>query len=227
MVYFLQNKYEMFEKFKLFKAKIEIEMNKKIKAFRTDRGGELCSNEFMTFFEHEGIRRDLIPPYTPEHNGVSERNNRTIVEMALSMLHEKNLSNVFWGEAVATAVYLRNLSPTKALDEATPFQVWYNRIPSVHHSKVFGCVEYSLIPKQQRRKLEDKACKCIFIGYSQSSKAYWLYDPVRRCVITSRNVVFDEHAKWNGKQDDKYGIPSEFVNMWEPDEGEDTSVNAL
>ncbi|KAI3675541.1 hypothetical protein L1987_85131 [Smallanthus sonchifolius] len=85
-VYFLQNKFEVFEKFKIFKAKVETEMSKKIKAFRTDRGGEFCSKEFMFFCEKEGIRRDLTPPYTPEHNGVSERKNRTVVEMALSIV---------------------------------------------------------------------------------------------------------------------------------------------
>ncbi|KAJ0802818.1 putative RNA-directed DNA polymerase [Helianthus annuus] len=225
-VYFLHRKDEVFDKFKIFKAKVENETNRKIKAFRSDRGGEFCSNEFMAFCEQEGIRRDLTPPYTPEHNGVSERKNRTIGEMALSMLHEKNLSNVFWSEAVATAVYLRNLSPTKALDEATPFQVWYNRIPSVHHLRVFGCVAYSQVPKQRRRKMEEKACKCIFIGYSPNSKAYRLYDPVKRRVVTSRNVVFDEHAKWTDNQEDKHGLPAELVTIWEHENDEDNNEDS-
>ena len=92
-----------------------------IKKLRTDRGGEFLSNEFTSFCEENGICRELTAPYTPQQNGVAERKNRTVVEMARSMLKAKELPDQFWGEAVATAVYLLNISPTKAVQNKTPY----------------------------------------------------------------------------------------------------------
>jgi transposase InsO family protein len=143
-VYFLQNKSESFSKFKIFKAKVENESGKRIVTLRTDRGGEFCSQQFNEFCDTNGIKRELTAPYTPEQNGVAERKNRTVVEMTRSMLQEKKLSNMFWGEGVATAVHILNLSPTKAVMGMTPYEAWSNRKPSVSHLRVFGCVAYGL-----------------------------------------------------------------------------------
>ncbi|KAJ0680967.1 putative RNA-directed DNA polymerase [Helianthus annuus] len=74
---------------------------------------------------------------------------------------------------------------------------WSGRKPSVGHLKVFGCVAYAHVPKQNRGKLDDKVEKAIFIGYSESSKAYKLYNPITRKTIISRDVVFDEEQEWN------------------------------
>ena len=106
---------------------------------------------------------------------MAERKNRTIEEMAKSMLHEKGLPRSFWGEAVYTAVYLMNRCPTKALENQTPFEAWSRRKPSVRHLKVVGCVCYAQIPKERRRKLDETSEKCIFVGYSTQSKGYRLY----------------------------------------------------
>ncbi|KAJ0556958.1 putative RNA-directed DNA polymerase [Helianthus annuus] len=196
-VYFLKKKSESFEKFKFFKARVERESGKLLKTLRTDRGGEFCSSEFTVFCEQQGIHRELTAPYTPEQNGVAERKNRTIVEMARCMLKAKGLSKQFWGEAVATAVYLLNLSPTKAVEGKVPFEAWHGYKPSVSHLRVFGCVVYGLKPSQQRKKLDTKSNKCIFVGYCAHSKAYRLYNPEKNIITTCRDVVFDEHATWN------------------------------
>ncbi|RVW94747.1 Retrovirus-related Pol polyprotein from transposon TNT 1-94 [Vitis vinifera] len=120
-----------FETFKKFKAFVEKQSGKCIKVLRTDRGGEFLSNDFKVFCEEEGLHRELTTPYSPEQNGVAERKNRTVVEMARSMMKAKNLSNHFWAEGVATAVYLLNISPTKAVLNRTPYEAWYGRKPWV------------------------------------------------------------------------------------------------
>ncbi|KAD7117504.1 hypothetical protein E3N88_04772 [Mikania micrantha] len=102
-VYFLKHKSETFNKFKLFKALVERESDCPIKVLRTDRGGEFCSHEFNQFCERLGIRRELTIPHTPEHNGVVERKNRTVMGLTRSMLKQKELPNHFWAEGVATA----------------------------------------------------------------------------------------------------------------------------
>lgn len=114
----------------------------------------------------------MTAPYTPEQNGVAERKNRTVVEMARSLLLAKGLSNGFWAEAVATSVYLLNLSSTKAVMNRTPFEAWHGTKPSVSHLRVFGCITYALVNSQVRQKLDEKSEKCIFIGYCTRSKAY-------------------------------------------------------
>ncbi|KAH9670830.1 hypothetical protein KPL70_017126 [Citrus sinensis] len=100
-VYFLKQKSEVFEAFKKFKAAVEKESEYQIKAMRSDRGGEFTSKEFLEFCEANGIQRPLTVPRSPQQNGVAERKNRTILDMARSMLKSKRLPKEFWAEAVA------------------------------------------------------------------------------------------------------------------------------
>ena len=195
-VYFLQSKGEVFSSFKVFKSLVEKQSEKKLKVLRTDRGGEFLSKEFINFCEIEGIHHELTTPYTPEQNGVAERKNRTVVEMGRSMLKCKKLPNKFWAEAVATAVYILNISPTKAVMNKTPFEAWFERKPGVSHLRVFGSIAYALINPQKRTKLDNKFEKCIFIGYCTQSKGYRLYNPENGQIVVSRNVLFDEEASW-------------------------------
>jgi len=167
-VYFLKFKSEAFENFKKFKALVEKQSGYNIKALRTDRGGEFLSDDFNLFCDENGIRRELTSPYSPQQNGVAERKNRIVVEMARSLLNGRGLPVHFWGEAVAAAVYLLNLSPTKAVLNQTPYEAWTGRKPRVSHLKVFGCIAYALV--NIRSKLDEKSEKCIFIGYSPQSK---------------------------------------------------------
>lgn len=196
-VYFLKMKSEAFENFRKFKVMVEKQSGKILKCLRTDRGGEFTSREFVDFCDENGIRRELTAPYTPEQNGVAERKNRTVVEMARSMLKAKGIPDKFWGEAVATAVYLLNISPTKAVMNRTPYEAWMGRKPRVSHLKVFGCVAYAMV--DIRSKLDEKSVKCVFIGYCSQSKAYRLYNQSSGKVIISRNVVFNEEKglTWN------------------------------
>nr|GEX62198.1 retrovirus-related Pol polyprotein from transposon TNT 1-94 [Tanacetum cinerariifolium] len=124
-VYFLQLKSETFENFKKFKALVEKHSGKDLKVLRTDHGGEFISKEFAAFCNEEGIKRELTAPYTPEQNGVADRKNRTVVEMARSMLKSKELTDNFWAEGVAAAVYLLNISSTKSVWNMTPYEAWY------------------------------------------------------------------------------------------------------
>lgn len=128
-VYFLKAKSETFDCFKKFKALLENESGCHIKVLRTDRGGEFTSEEFNVFCEENDIRRELSAPRTPQQNGVAERKNRTVVEMARSMMTACNLPKKLWAEAVATAVYLLNISPTKAVMNQTPYEAWKGRKP--------------------------------------------------------------------------------------------------
>lgn len=198
-VYFMREKSDVFNVFRKFQNLVERQSGHLMKKLRSDRGGEYNSNEFMKFCVDIGMERQLTVRYTPQQNGVAERKNRTIEEMTNSMLHEKGLPKIFWGEAVNTAVYLLNRCPTKALANKTPFEAWSKRKPSVNHLKVFGCICYAHVPKELRHKLDEVSEKCIFVGYSTQSKGYRLYNLKTNKLVISRDVLFDEKASWDWK----------------------------
>jgi transposase InsO family protein len=111
-VYFLKEKSEDFEKFVHFQHMVENETRENVASLRIDNGGEFTSTKFNDYCRNDGVKRQLKNSYTPQHNGVTERMNRTLMGMARSMMHFKGLSTKYWAEAVHTAVYFRNRSPT-------------------------------------------------------------------------------------------------------------------
>ncbi|MCO5593037.1 hypothetical protein L7F22_047042 [Adiantum nelumboides] len=187
-VSFLKLKSEAFGSIRDWKAMVEKEKDLKVKSIRSDRGGEFLSENFAWWCKSEGIRRQLTTPYTPSQNGVVERKNMTIMEMARAMLAHASLPRSYWAEACNTAVYIQNRSPTHALQDMTPFQAYYGRKPTVSHFRVFGCSAFVHISKE----LDFKSRKLLFLGYSAESDAYRLYDPDTRTTTVSRDVVFDE-----------------------------------
>ena len=193
-LYFLQTKDQVLSKFQEFKALVENSSGKKIKAIRTDRGGEYLNEAFDDFLAKNGIQHDKTAPFTPQQNGVAERANRTLMECARSMLHSKRLPSYLWAEAVATAAFLRNISLTKALSNITPAEAWTGRKPHAENLRIFGCKAFAHIPAERRHKLEAKSKVCVFVGYDLSNKAYRLYDPSKRSIIISRDVAFDESS---------------------------------
>lgn len=175
-VYFLKAKSKVFGIFKKFKALVEKQSGKQIKVLRSDRGKEYTSHEFDKFYEDEGIERQLTVAYTPQQNGVLERKNYTVMEMARSMLKEKGLPNTFWAEVVYTAVYLLNRCPTKAVWDKTPIEALSRKKPSAKHLRVFGSICYIHVPDKKRHKLEDKTVRGIFLGYNSQSKGCRVYN---------------------------------------------------
>jgi hypothetical protein len=199
-IYFLRKKFEVFDKFKEFKALVENQTEKKIKVLRTDNDGELYGNEFEEFCKKCGIARHKTTPYTPQQNGVVERMNRTLMEKTRSMLSGVGLGQEFWAEAVGTACYLVNRSPSSMLYDKTPHEVWSGKKPSLQHLRVFGCDAYVHVPKKNRSKMDNKVEKCIFIGYKDGVKVYKIWNPETKKIVYSRDVVFRE-VKYVSKQE--------------------------
>ena len=199
-VYVLKRKDQVFEKFLEWKALVEKSTGRKLKVLRTDNGGEYKSTEFMNYMKREGVRHEFTVPKTPEQNGVAERMNRTLVETARSMLADSKLPHKFWAEALSTAVYLRNRSPTKSVADMTPYEAWMGEKPNVEHLRIFECVVYAHVAKDERKKLDLKARKCVFLGYGTETKGYRLYDPKCANVFYSRDVVFNEGKRGLDKE---------------------------
>ncbi|MCO5567417.1 hypothetical protein L7F22_021108 [Adiantum nelumboides] len=190
-VYPLKAKSDVFAIFQHYVSMVENETGCKVQTLRIDRGGEYMSGAFKDFLGKKGIKHQCTMPYTPQQNGVAERKNRSLMEMARCMLKAKSLPHKLWMEAVASAAaHVLNRCPTRALKTITPYESWYDRKPSVSYLRVFGCLAYAHIPQQLRGKLDDKAVKCIFVGYSSGSKGYRLYNPATNKIFESRDVIF-------------------------------------
>jgi transposase InsO family protein len=144
---------------------VEKQTGKPIKIVCSDQGGEYRLGKFIKYFKDHGIVQQFTVPHTPQQNKVAKRKNKTLVECARSMMKGKNLSNSFWVEAISTVVYLKNRSPTRCLDHKTPFEALYDSKPAVNNLRIFGCKDFAHIPKENMKKLDAKAIKCIFIRY--------------------------------------------------------------
>ena len=165
-VFPIKRKSDVFSTFVKFKALLEKQYDKKIKIIRSDNGDELTSHEFEFFLSEQGIIHQKSVPKNSQQNGVAERFNRTVIQAVRVMISDAELSKEFWAEALSTAVYTRNRCSSAVLDDKTPYEVLNGRKPNVKHFRVFGCQAYSLIPNDERSKLDSKSRRCIFLGYS-------------------------------------------------------------
>ncbi|TLX70056.1 DDE-type integrase/transposase/recombinase [Labilibacter sediminis] len=188
-VFLTKHKHETFEVFKRFQNEVENQLGKKIKILRSDRGGEYLSQEFIDHLRDCGIVSQLSPPRTPQHNGVSERRNRTLLDMVRSMMSRATLPIYFWGYALETAAHILNLVPTKKVAK-TPHEMWTGKPPSLGHIKVWGCEAF--VRRDASDKLEPRSERCHFIGYPQNSFGYLFYKSSEDKVFVARRGVFLE-----------------------------------
>ena len=114
------------------------------------------------------------------------------MEAARSMLFHRKIHLSFWAEAVSSAAYVRNRSPSASLHWKIPYACWFGKKPDLSHLRVLGCVSY-IVPAQLRKRLDPKSEKCIFIGYPDSTKGYKLYNLKSDCFIRSKSVGFCEN----------------------------------
>ena len=188
-IYFLKTKDQAFDRFADWKTLVEKQSGLKVKTLRTDNGLEFCNKRFDDLCSDQGIARHKTIPYTPQQNGVVERMNRTVLERVRSMLDESGLPKVFWAEAANTAVYLINRTPSAALQNEIPEEIWSKTVPQFGHLKKFGCVCYH---HSDEGKLQPRAKKGIFIGYPTGVKGYKVWSLEDKRSIISTNVTFKE-----------------------------------
>ena len=126
---------------KNFRVKWKNHRNKKIKFLRSDHGDEYLSYEFGLQLKQCGIVSQLTPPGTPQRYGVSERRNRTLLDMVRSMMYLTDLPLSFWGYALETIAFTFNRAPSKSV-ETTPYELWFSSKPKLSFLKVWSCDAY-------------------------------------------------------------------------------------
>lgn len=188
----LKHKDEAFEKFKAFKDLVENESDRKIKCLKSDRGGEFTLDEFFDFCEEHGIKRQFSTARTPQQNGVVERMNITIQQMAHAMLDESGTPATFWSEVTFAAITILNQANVRVNSTQTHHELWYGKTLIVKYFKVFGSKCYIKRTDEKLGKFEPKADEGILLGYSSQSKGYKCYNKRLGKIIESIDVVVDE-----------------------------------
>ncbi|KAM2061103.1 hypothetical protein FF1_046222 [Malus domestica] len=138
------------------------------------------------------------------------------MNMVRSMLSGKHIPKTFGPKAVNWTVHILNRSPTLAVRSNTPEQTWNEVKPSMSHFRVFGCISEAHVFDNRKVKLDNKSLKCIFLGVSDKSKTYRLFDPISQKIIVSRDVVFEEDQSWDWETCYKKAIVADLE--WETDE---------
>ena len=150
---------------------IENKFGRKMKILRSDNGREFCNKGMDEYLEKCGMQQETTAAYNPEQNGKAERDNRTIVESARTMIIAKNLPLTLWAEAINCAVYVLNRT-VWTIGAVTPYEAWTGKIPNLKHLRIFGSDADVRIPKKFTRKFDPRASKKIFVGYTEESTNY-------------------------------------------------------
>jgi len=200
-VYFLITKTaeEISAKFQHYQAWVETQ-GFHIKRFRSKNGsGEYNNSIFLCLLGEKGITFEPSPPYTQHKNGMAEWMIRTPNAKARSMMLDANVPIIFWPEAIRTACYLHQRSPTSSLtDNRSPYEALYGTIPKIGHLRRFGCRVYKHISFAQRteKKFRNRSSMCMMLGYVHNTTKIWRIRDFKsgktgRAVECS-SVVFDE-----------------------------------
>jgi len=191
-VYFLREKSGVLEAFKSYQAMVERVTERKIKYLQSDNGREYCNAEFDRYLDRNGIERRLTVPHTPQQNGVAERLNRTLQDMARCLMLQSGLTASFWTDAIATACYIRNRCPTSTLNGDIPFEKWTGDSLSYDNLKIFGSKVFVLDKDPTKDKLAARSFEGIFVGYPRETKGFRVWIPSKNKTIIARDVRFLE-----------------------------------
>src|SRR6201996_2342285 len=193
-VYYLRRKSDAFQSFKEWLVMVERETGRKLKHFHADLGGEFVSAEWQNFLKAHGIKFSSSSARTPEQNGTSERQNRSIFDRVRTVLIDAGLPLNLWAEACAYIVYTKNRNPTSALNDRTPFSVRFPRRkqPKYRSFHRFGCKAFLYNDEISRKKLDSRAEEVIFVGYADDRKAWKVYRPSKRTCASSPHILFDD-----------------------------------
>jgi len=208
-IYPIKERLEALEKFKIFKAEVENQLDRKIKVVRSDRRGEYYGRHtpygqvprpFARFLQENGIVAQYSMSGDPQQNGVAERRNRILMDMVRSMMSYSTLALSLWMEALKTAIHILNRVPSKSVRK-TPYELWTGRKPSVNHLRVWGSPSEPKVYNPNIGKLDPKTVSCHFIGYPEKSKGYHFYYPGRHTkFVETRHASFLEDQMIRGSK---------------------------
>ena len=168
----MKNRSELYTIYTTFSTMVSTQFDTRIKIFRSDSRGEYMSHKFRSYPASQGALAQLSCPATPQQNGVVERKHRHILETARSLIYSSHVPLQFWGEAVLTATYLINRTPSIVLSGTSPYEKLFSWKPDLSYLKVFGSTCFVLLHDNERTKLSPKSIVCVFLWYDIEQKGY-------------------------------------------------------
>lgn len=205
-LYLLKSKNEVCSVFKDFHNMVINQFGAKVKTFRSDNGTEFVKGILPDYLRSHGIILQTSCVGTPQQNGVSERKNRHVLDVTRALMLQMNVPKKYWSHGVLAATYLINRLPSRVLSFKSPLEVLLHRKLNISHLRVFGCVCYVHRQAKYRDKLDARAIRCVFLGYSSTQKGYKCYDPSSKKIFISRDVRFDESKPF-------FQVPNETGNL--------------
>jgi transposase InsO family protein len=202
-VFFLQDKSKTQELLKKFFKRVQNKFDAKVKRIRSDKDIEFKNTQVEDYLDEEGIKNEFLAPYTPQQNGVAERKNRTLIEMARTMIDEYKTSDRFWAEAVNTTCHATNCLYLHKLLKKTTYELITSNKPNVSYFIVFGSKCYILQKRYKSSKFAPKVYEWFLRGYDSNSHAYRVFNKDSGCVEITCDVVFDET---NDSQVEQYDL---------------------
>jgi hypothetical protein len=196
-VLFLQEKSQTQETLRRLLRQAQNGFGLRIKKIRSDNGTEFKNSQIEGFLEEEGIKHEFSSPYTPQQNGVVERKNRTLLDMARTMLDEHKTPDQFWAKAINTACYSINRLYLHRILKKTSYELLTGKKPNVSYFRVFGRKCFILIKRGRNSKFAPKAVEGFLVGYDSNTRAYRVFNKSTRLVEVSCDIVFEET---NGSQ---------------------------
>ncbi|KAK9911087.1 hypothetical protein M0R45_035010 [Rubus argutus] len=213
-LYLLKFKSDVVNVFKDFHKLVHTQFSSSIHILRSDNGSEYMSNNMSQYLSTQGILHQTSCVGTPQQNGVAERKNRDLLEKTRALMFQMNVPKRFWSHGVLTATYIINRLPSSVLAFKSPLEVLKGRKIDLSHLKVFGCICFVHVQAHQRDKLDPRAEKCIFLGYSSTQKGYKCYNTSTRKLIVSRDVRFDESTPYFPGKSDGYSQGESLLDLF-------------
>ena len=159
-------KSEVKQALKTFVSCAKVETGMVVQTLHSDGGGEYTAKDVQKYLAEKGIKHELTTPDTPQHNGVAEHMNRTLLDKVRAMLLDANLPESYWFDALQYAVHIHNVTPACALTDQTSEEAWSGNKPNISSLRVFGSWAFIHIPANQCTKLGAKSLECTFLGYA-------------------------------------------------------------
>lgn len=218
-VFLLKQKSDAAMTFQNFHSMIKNQFNANLQVLHTDNGTEYFNSILGDYLLSNGIIHKSSCAGTPQQNGIAERKNRHLLEVARALMFTTSVPKHFWGEAILTAVYLINRMPSRVLKYHTPLSILLQAYPHTHlisnlPLKTFGCTSYVHILGPNRSKFDSRALRCVFLGYSSTKKGYKCYNPSTRRMYVSLDVTFNEEQSFYSTISLQGGTVSE-VSSWD------------
>nr|GEW05933.1 putative ribonuclease H-like domain-containing protein [Tanacetum cinerariifolium] len=183
-----------------FLKMIQVQLKVPVRRIQTDNGNEFVNQTLRKYYEEVGISHETSVARSPQQNGVVERRNRTLIEVAHIRLIYAQASLFLWAEVVATSCYTQNRSIIRLHHGKTTYELLHNKLHDLSFLHMFGALFYPTNDSENLGKLQPMADIGIFIGYAPTKKAFWIYNKRTRRIVKTIHVDFDELTEMASEQ---------------------------